>query len=110
MYVTTTPAISEITGLTCGSAQLVKPEKYTLSLKKEKHTANSEVLRSFSKEEIVHEETEEQERQDPVDWVDVEDDQADVKEPDAHVGEVQSIQCETSMGKMPVSPCPSLLP
>lgn len=58
------------------------------------------MLFSFLKEEIVHEATEEEESQDPVDWVDVEDDQADVKEPDVHVGVTQSFQCETPMGKM----------
>lgn len=91
----------------------MKPDICTLSFRKEGYAADSEVLLSFLKEEVVHEETEEEESQDPVDWVDVEDDQADVKEPDAHVGAVQSFQCETPMGKMQASPCPrclSLLP
>lgn len=35
--------------------------------------------------------------------MDVDDDQADVKEPAAHVGEVQSTQSETSVDKVPVS-------
>lgn len=60
----------------------------------------------FSKEEKVKDNTQEQQRQDPVAWVDVKDEQADVKKPDAHVGEVQSIQCESSMDKVPTSSSP----
>lgn len=62
------------------------------------------------KEEVVHEETEEQQSQDPVDRVDVDDDQADVKEPAAHVGEAKSIQCETSTAKVPAPPRHRCLP
>lgn len=60
----------------------------------------------FSKEEKVKDNTQEQQGQDPVAWVDVKDEQADVKKPDAHVGEVQSIQCESSMDKVPTSSSP----
>lgn len=70
------------------------------------------MLLSVSKEEVIHEETEEQEKQDPVDWVDVDDDQTDVKQPAAHVGEVESIQREASVGEVQTSSgnrCPSLL-
>lgn len=63
----------------------------------------------FSKEEKVKDNTQEQQRQDPVAWVNVKDEQADVKNPDAHVGEVQSIQCESSMDKVPTSSSPQSL-
>lgn len=68
-------------------------------------TANSRARVIVSKQKVIHEETEEQESQDPVDWVDVDDDQANVEEPAAHVSEVQSTQRETSMDKVPASPC-----
>lgn len=102
------PLISEVLyhlnkGLTCDFIQLSNPEQrnHPLSVKKKNCTANSLCL----KEEVVHEETEEQQSQDPVDRVDVDDDQADVKEPAAHVSEAKSIQCKTSTAKVPTSPC-----
>lgn len=78
------------------------PQKSTKSA-----VANSEGL---LKEKVVHEETNNQENQDPVDRVDVDDDQADVEEPATYVGHVYSI---ASMRKVPASPrccCLSLIP
>lgn len=59
---------------------------------------------SVSKEEVVHKETEEQKNQDPVDWVDVDDDQANVKEPASQVGEVQSVQGQACVREVPACP------
>lgn len=57
-----------------------------------------------SEEEVVEEEAEEEKCQDPVEGVDVDDDQADVEEPAAHVGQVQSLQRESSVDKVPAPP------
>lgn len=68
------------------------------------------ILHGISTVEVVHEETEEQESQDPVDRVDVDNDQSDVEEPAAHVDEVQSFQAEACMSKAPTSMCVPCVP
>lgn len=54
-----------------------------------------------SEEEVVHQDAEEEEDQDPVERVDVDDDQADVQQPAPHAVEVQSFQREAPVDKVP---------
>lgn len=54
-----------------------------------------------SEAEVVEQEAEEEQGHDPVDRVDVDDDEADVEEPAAHVGQVQGVQGEASVAEVP---------